>query len=193
MECACIVVMPKLIVSEWLALDGVFDSDTMDRWFMPFDSKERGAYIRENVVGSDAVLVGRVTYEMLAAYWPQQKNDKEGLAAPLNAMRKYVVSSSLKRADWNNTTILAGKVEDEVAKLKQQEGRDIIVFGSATLVAALMKADLVDEYRFLIQPIIAGTGKRFFRDGMTVKLKPSNTKSLPNGVMLVCYQPAHDM
>jgi dihydrofolate reductase len=179
----------KLVVSEWVTLDGVFDADSMKEWFEPYDSSGRQEYIKENVLTSDAFLVGRVTYEMLAAYWPNQKNNEMGVADRLNSAPKYVVSSTLKKAEWNNSTIINEDVVEEITKLKQQSGQDILVFGSATLVQSLMEADLVDEYRFLVQPIIMGSGKRFFSDEMAAtKLKLVKTKTLDLGVTLDCYQ-----
>lgn len=182
--------MRKLVVSEWMTLDGVFDADTMKEWFEPYDSEDRQNYIKENVLTSDAFLVGRVTYEMLASYWPNQKNNEMGIADRLNSAPKYVVSSTLKKAEWNNSTIINEDVVEEVTKLKQQPGQDILMFGSATLVQSLMEADLIDEYRFLVHPTIMGGGKRFFKEGMVAtKLKLVKTKTLNSGVILDCYQP----
>ena len=183
--------MRKIIVSEWVTLDGVFDADTMEQWFNPYHSDERAAYITETIHGSEALLLGEVTYEMLASYWPHQKNDAMGPASKLNSMPKYVVSAKLKKAQWNNSNIIKENVVEEITKLKQQPGGDILIPGSATLVESLMETDLVDEYRFLVHPIIMGSGKRFFKDGMqTTRLKLVKTKSLGLGVMLLCYQPA---
>ena len=182
--------MRKLVVSEWMTLDGVFDADTMKEWFEPYDSEDRQNYIKENVLTSDAFLVGRVTYEMLASYWPNQKNNEMGIADRLNSAPKYVVSSTLKKAEWNNSTIINEDVVEEVTKLKQQPGQDILMFGSATLVQSLMEADLIDEYRFLVHPTIMGGGKRFFKDGMlATKLKLVKTETLNSGVTLDCYEP----
>jgi dihydrofolate reductase len=181
--------MRKLVVSEWMTLDGVFDGDTMDRWFIPFHSKERAAYITEVTESCDAMLYGRTTYDMLAPYWSAEKNDKNGPAAKLNSVRKYVVSSTLKKAAWNNSTIIKDDVVEEVTKLKQQHGGEILVTGSATLVQSLMEADLIDEYRFLVQPIIVGSGKRFFNNGATAPLQLLEAKPFSLGVVLLRYQP----
>jgi dihydrofolate reductase len=179
----------KLVVSEWMTLDGVFDANTMDTWFNPFDSGERGAYIKRVVDESDAILVGRTTYEMLGSYWPQQKSNEFGIADRLNSLPKYVVSSTLQKAEWNNSQIIGGAVAERVAELKKQPGRQIVVYGSATLLQALIKADLVDEYRILVQPIVAGTGKRAFKDGLpTAKLELADTRTLPSGVLALHYR-----
>jgi dihydrofolate reductase len=188
--------MGKLVVSEWVSLDGVFDADTMKQWFQPYDSKDRQAHITELVLASDAFLFGRVTYEMLAGYWPKvTNNDKHDLeiANRLNGSPKYVVSSTLKQAEWSNSTIIDDGAVKEITTLKQQTDHNILVFGSATLVESLMDADLVDEYRLLVHPIIMGSGKRAFKDGMaTTKLKLGETTTLSCGVMSLCYQRAKD-
>ncbi len=182
--------MRKLIVSEWMTLDGVFDGDTMKDWFMPFDSEARKIYIIETMEACDAILMGRTTYEMLAPYWSPLKNNEDGLADKINSVQKYVVSSSLKKANWNNTDIIKENVAEVVATLKLLPGNAIHIIGSASLIQTLMKADLIDEYRFLVHPIIIGSGKRFFKDGMkTEGLKIVKTSTIDKGVTLHCYQP----
>ena len=183
--------MRKLIVSEWMTLDGVFDGDTMKEWFMPFDSDDRRAYIVKTMNACDAILFGRTTYEMLAPYWSPLKNNEDGLADKINSVPKYVVSATLKKAGWNNSTIIRENVITAITTLKQQPGNEIHIEGSATLVQSLMEVNLIDEYRFLIHPIIIGSGKRFFKDGMkTTGLKIVKTAALDKGVVLNCYQPA---
>ena len=188
--------MRKLVVSEWVSLDGVFDADTMKQWFHPYDSKDRQAHITELVLASDAFLFGRVTYEMLAGYWPKVKNNDKGdleVANRLNSSPKYVVSSTLKQAEWSNSTIINKGAAKEITNLKQQPGHNILVFGSATLVESLMDADLVDEYRLLVHPIIMGSGKRAFKDGMaTTKLTLDETTTLSSGVISLCYHRARN-
>lgn len=183
--------MRKLVVSEWVTLDGVFDADSMDVWWNPYHSEERAAYITKMIHGSDILLLGRVTYEMLASYWPYQKNDDNGPASKLNSMLKYVVSSTLKEAKWSNSTIVKENAVEEIKKLKRQPGGDILMTGCATLVQSLMETDLIDEYRLLVQPIIMGSGKRFFKDGThTTRLKLVKTKTFSLGVILLSYRPA---
>jgi dihydrofolate reductase len=187
--------MRKLVVSEWVTLDGVFDADTMDTWFKPYDSEDRQEWIKEGILASDAFLSGRVTYQLLSGYWPtvtDRANREIEIADRLNSAPKYVVSSTLKTGEWNNSTVIKKNVVEEIAKLKQQPGRDILMFGSATLVQSLMDTDLIDEYRLLVHPIIMGRGKRPFKEGMaTTKLKLVKTKSFSLGVTLSCYQPAN--
>jgi dihydrofolate reductase len=186
--------MRKLVVSEWMTLDGVFEADTMEQWFRPYDSDDRQEWIKQAILASDAFLFGRITYEMLAGYWPTvtDRDSKEiAIADRLNGAPKYVVSSTLKTGKWNNSTIIKKNVVEELATLKQQPGQDILIFGSATLVQSLMAADLIDEYRFLVHPIVMGSGKRPFKDGMpTTKLKLVETKTSSLGVTLLSYHPA---
>jgi dihydrofolate reductase len=183
--------MRKLVVSAWITLDGVFDADTMPQWYAPFDSEARQTYIREGILACDTLLFGRTTYEMLAPYWSSLHENEMGVAAKLNSAPKYVVSASLKKADWNNTTIIGKDVIAEITRLKEQPGREIQIEGSALLVQSLMKANLIDEYRFLIHPIIAGKGKRFFKEGMTTAaLKLIKTQPLDKGVMVLYYERA---
>jgi dihydrofolate reductase len=178
----------KLAVTAWVTLDGVFDANTMGQWFMPYDSPERGETIRDGVLAADAALVGRTTYEMLAPYWSAKTNNEDGIADKLNSMPKYVVSSTLERADWNNTTIIKDDVVRRITELRS--GREILIFGSATLVKSLMDADLIDEFRLLVQPVVIGAGKRFFTEDMPMtKMKLAKTKFLPLGVNLLWYRP----
>ncbi len=155
----------KLWVKAWMTLDGVFDADTMDQWWHPSDSAERQRYIMEQYAQGDVYLLGRATYEMLWPFWSTQTTG-DGPGPILNRMKKYVVSTTLSTAPWKETTIIKGNVVGEIAKLKQQPGKDIIIDGSASLVRSLMGTDLIDEYRFLVQPVIMGRGRRFFTDGV---------------------------
>jgi dihydrofolate reductase len=180
--------MRKLVVSAWVSLDGVFDADTMPQWYTPFDSEARQTYIREGILACDAILFGRTTYEMLAPYWSSLHDNEMGVAAKLNSAPKYVVSSKLKKADWKNTTIIGTDVIAEITRLKEQPGREIQIEGSALLVQSLMEADLIDEYRLLVHPIIAGKGKRFFKEGMiTGGLTLVKTQPLDKGVLVLYY------
>jgi dihydrofolate reductase len=181
--------MRKLVVSEWMTLDGVFDADTMPKWFAPFDSMAKNTYIKESILDAGALLMGGTTYEMLAGYWPHEKNDDNGPAGKMNSMKKFVVSQKMKKVDWNNTTIINQDIVNEISKLKQQEGNEIQIPGSAALVQSLMKEALIDEFRFLIHPIIIGSGKHFFQDGMSTSgMELIKTQPLDKGVVLLCYR-----
>lgn len=181
--------MKKLIVKEWITLDGVFDASTMNVWNAPFHSNSRAKCIIEDVLGADAFLYGRTTYEMLAPYWSALKNNEMGVADKLNSAPKYVVSATLKKAGWNNSTIINRNVIEEVRKLKKQQGNYILLDGSATLAHGLMEAGLVDEYRFLVHPVIMGSGKRFFKEDLPFnKLKLVHSEQLDLGVLHLVYE-----
>jgi dihydrofolate reductase len=183
--------MRRLVVSEWVTVDGVFDGDTMDKWFNPFQSGGRAAHITEVVGACGALVFGRTTYEMLGPFWSAQKTDELGPAAKLNSVAKYVVSSTLTKADWHNSTIIKDDVVAALTALKRQPGHDILILGSAALVQSLMAADVIDEYRFLVQPIAMGGGKRFFKDGMaTPKLDLLGAKTFEKGVVELHYKTA---
>ena len=180
--------MRKIVVSESLTVDGVFDAETMGKWAAPYYSDERDEFVRGIVLASDVLLLGRKTYDLQAWYWPNQKDDKYGIANHKNKMEKYVVTSTPLQAQWNNATIIN---VDEVAKLKQQSGRDILIEGSATLAESLAQAGLVDEYKFLVHPAIAESGKRFFKEGMGLtRLQLVESKPISLGVVALSYEPA---
>jgi dihydrofolate reductase len=183
--------MRKIVVSEGVSLDGVFDAQTMGQWAQPFSSDERHEFVRKNVLASDALLYGRTTYDLEAYYWPNQKNNEYGIADRMNSIPKYVVTSKPLQAQWNNTTIIKDNVVEEIAKLKQQPGNDILIKGSAKLVQALMQADLIDELRLMVHPVIAGGGKRFFNDGMSlIKFKLVESQPISLGIVLLTYEPS---
>jgi dihydrofolate reductase len=182
--------MRKLVVKEWMTLDGVFDAETMDQWWNPYDSAERQKYILEVYSRGDVYLLGRTTYELLWPFWSTQTNDDEGPGRILNRMKKYVVSTTLQAAPWKESTIITGNVVEAITRLKQQPGKDILIDGSASLVHSLMGTDLIDEFRFLVQPIIMGRGRRFFTDGKPpTKLSLVESQTLSFGVLALTYQP----
>ncbi len=183
--------MRKVIVSEFLSLDGIMEAS--EQWQPPYVSDDVAEFIQAQILGLDAQLLGRVTYDMFAAYWPLQTHNEFGIADKLNTMPKFVVSSTLAKAEWNNSTILRGNVAEAVARLKQQPGGSIGIIGSATLVQSLMKEDLIDEYQLQVYPIVLGSGRRLFKDGMnTTALKLVESKTFSSGVVLLRYQPAKD-
>jgi dihydrofolate reductase len=182
--------MRRIIVSESVSVEGVFDAKTMGQWAVPYYSEERNEIVRGIVLAADALLLGRTTYDLQAWYWPNQKGDKYGIANHKNSMPKYVVTSKPLQAQWNNSTIIQNNVVEEIARLKEQPGKDILVEGSATLVQSLAQAGLIDEYQFLVHPALAGGGKRFFTEGMGLtKLKLVESKPISLGVVLLRYEP----
>jgi dihydrofolate reductase len=160
--------MRRIVVSEFVTLDGVMEdpggAEGFDRggWAFQFERGPDGDKFKlDEVLEADALLLGRKTYEGFAKAWPTV-TDEVGFAEKMNSMPKYVVSSTLESADWNNSTVISGDVAEEVAKL---DG-NILVAGSAQLVHTLMDHDLVDEYRLMIYPVLLGNGKRLFKDGI---------------------------
>jgi dihydrofolate reductase len=183
--------MRKLWVKAWITLDGVFDADTMDYWWQNTNNPERMEYIMEQYSQGDIYMLGRITYEMLSPAWSQQTTG-DGPGPLLNRMHKYVVSTTLAEAPWKESTIIRENVVEEIAKLKQQPGKDIIIDGSATLVQSLQGTGLIDEYRLLVEPFIMGTGRRFFAEGTAMtKLRLVESKTLNSGTLALIYQPAN--
>ena len=149
--------MRKVIVSEFVTLDGVIEAP--DQWQFPFWNDETGKFKLDELFASDALLLGRVTYQEFAAAWPSM-TDEEGFADRMNSLPKYVGSTTLKEPLGWNATLIKGNIAQEVSKLKQQPGQDILISGGAGLVHSLMKHDLIDEYRLLVYPVVLGSGKR---------------------------------
>jgi dihydrofolate reductase len=163
--------LARIVVSEFVSLDGVMEDPGGSEgtpaggWAFKFERGADGdAYKLEELRDAEAMLLGRVTYEGFAAAWPSIE-DEQGFAEKMNGMPKYVVSSTLERADWQNSTILPGDPVAEVTALKGRLAGNILVAGSMSLVHTLHDAGLVDEYRLMIYPIVLGCGKRLFRDG----------------------------
>lgn len=181
--------MRKLWVKAWLTLDGVFDAETMEHWWQHTNSPERMQHIMEEYAQGDAYLLGRVTYEMLWPGWSQQTTG-DGPGPLLNRMHKYMVSTTLTEAPWHESTIISENVVEAIADLKRQPGKDIIIDGSATLVHALLGTDLIDEYRFLVEPFVMGRGRRFFPEGTPpMPLRLVESKVLRCGSLALVYRP----
>jgi dihydrofolate reductase len=185
--------MGKIVVSENVTLDGVIQDPSGDEGFARggwlgkvTDRKEAGQVLLEETLGAEAELYGRRTYEFLASRWPSRSG---GLAERLNAMPKYVISSTLEGPDWNNTTVLKGDVVDEVSKLKQEVDGEILVPASIQLVRTLMEHDLVDELRLMVYPVVLGSGERLF--GETSETKPMrlvDSRTLDDGLAYLVYR-----
>jgi len=177
--------MRKIIVGQFVSLDGVMEAP--EKWTFPYQNDEVMAVLGENMFRSDAMLLGRKTYEAFAASFSSQTG---GIADYLNATHKYVASNTLKSADWNNSSLVSGDVVGELAKIKQGEGKDIVVNGSRTLVQALIAHDLVDEYSLLVFPVVLGQGIRLFEAGANATLKLVASKPISTGVVHLKYEPA---
>lgn len=182
--------MRKFILGVDMTLDGVAEGP--DKWRFGYASDDLSSYDVEKVNKLDAMLLGRKTYEGFAAFWPTQKRNEYGIADKLNSAPKFVVSSTLKRADWNNSTIISGNLEDEILKLKRGGEGDIGLTGSITLAQWLMEHSLIDEYDLLVFPLVLGSGRRLFKEGVGIKLELVDSKVLSRGVVLSRYRPADE-
>lgn len=189
--------MGKLVVSEFITLDGVIEDpggseDTKHGgWSFRHPAAEGQQFKFDELQASDVQLLGRVTYEGFAAAWPAMEESTGEFGKKMNAMPKVVVSSTLTDPAWNNTTIISGNLATEVAKLKQRYDGDILVAGSATLVRSLAQHNLVDEYRLMVHPVVLGQGKRLFADGFPVAgFQLAESRKVGPDVSLLVYRPA---
>ena len=178
--------MSRLAATLFMSLDGVVESP--EKWSFPYWNDEIGKFKHEETFSSDALLLGRVTYEGFAAAWPSRK-DPEGFADRFNNMPKHVASRTLKKLEWNNSHLVRGDIATEVSKLKQQPGKDIVIHGSPGLIRSLMPHDLIDEYRLLVYPVVLGSGKRLFNNGSRAALKLTATAALGSDVVHLSYEP----
>lgn len=177
--------MRKVIAAIYLSLDGVMENPA---WTVPYWDEDLAKLQRDLNFSSDALLLGRVTYEGFAAAWPGMK-DEEGFADRMNSLPKYVASRTLQTAEWN-ASILQGDVAQEVAQLKQQPGENILLYGSAELVRYLLQHNLIDEYRLMVHPVVVGSGKQLFQAGTQANMQLLDTKTTSTGVVVLTYQPA---
>jgi dihydrofolate reductase len=182
--------MRKVVASEFISLDGVVESP--DKWHFPYFNDQMGDAIGAAMAASDAMLMGRVLYEEWAAFWPNQDPDENPVAARMNGVRKYVVSTTLEEPlEWQNSTLIGDNVAEEISKLKEQPGKDISISGSPTLVRSLLEDGLLDELRLMVHPIVVGSGKRLFGEGSDQKaLQLVDSKTFSTGVLYLTYQPA---
>jgi dihydrofolate reductase len=183
-----------LIVTENITLDGVIDAS--EGWFSvandaEVDQSDLVAALRQQSAAADAVLFGRVTFEQMRGYWPEQTDDTTGVSDYLNTVAKYVVSSTMGDPEWEHSTVLRGPAfHDEIRALKSKPGKDIVTTGSITLVHALIAAGLVDEYRLFVYPVVLGRGARLFADATEVpRLRLVETRPFRSGVVLLRYRP----
>lgn len=193
--------MRNIVVGEFMTLDGVMQAPggaeedteggfTHGGWTQPYWHDDIGAYFFEEFSKSDALLLGRKTWEIHGgAFEPMPDGDPFGDA--MNRQQKYVVSTTLKSADaWRNSTLIREDVVEEVGKLKAADGKNIYIDGSSVLVHTLAQAGLIDEYSLLVYPVVLGSGKKLFPDGLRVNLDLLETRPFPSGVVLMRYRPA---
>jgi dihydrofolate reductase len=195
--------MRKVIVNEWMSLDGVVQAPGApdeDRsggfehggWHQPYFDDLARKQALENIVEAGGFLLGRRTYDVFASYWPNAPEEEQVIAEPLNTKPKYVASTTLSEAlEWQNSTLLEGDVAQAVAALKREDGDDLHVIGSTKLVQALIEHDLVDEFRLMIDPVVLGGGKRLFSsDGALRPLRLLDSQVTTTGAILASYAPA---
>jgi dihydrofolate reductase len=196
--------MRKLIVSEWMTLDGVVqapisaDEDTEGGfkhggWHTPYIGDEVfQRAMTENITGAGGFLFGRRTYENFAAFWPNAPQDQQVIAQPLNTRPKYVASTTLAEPlAWQNSRLLQGSIAKAVTALKQEAGNYVLLFGSTKLLRTLIEHDLVDEFRLMIDPVVVGGGKRIFRDdGALRRLQLVDSKVTTTGAIIATYAPS---
>lgn len=175
--------MRKLVESTFVTLDGVISSP--EKWGPPYWDEEHNSYAHNLLFASDALLLGRETYQGFAEAWPTRKGDD--YADRINSLPKYVASTSLQETKWN-ATLIKDDVPGKVAKLKEQPGQDILKFGTGQLDRTLMEHDLIDEFHFWVFPVIAGSGQRLF-DGTEVTLTLLGTTTFSSGIVVHTYAP----
>ena len=181
--------MRKIVAGLFISLDNVYESP--DQWHFPYFNDEMGEAVDKQMAASDAMLLGRVTYQEFASYWPNQSSADVDIADYMNNTPKFVVSSTLNTVEWQNSTLIKGDVAAELTRLKQQPGKDISITGSGSLVRSLLRDDLLDELQLLVHPIVVGRGKRLFTDESGQKpLQLVDAKTFSTGVLALTYRPA---
>ncbi len=186
--------MRNIIASEFITVDGVIEdpggSEKTDfgGWAFQFERGPEGDKFKlDEVMEAGALLLGRVTYQGFAEAWPSRTGD---FADKMNGLEKYVVSKSLGHADWNNTQLIKGNIGEEISRLKNTPGKDILVAGSAQLVRTLQQQNLVDELRLMVYPVILGKGKRLFENGIgMLPLELTYCKAIGDGILILVYHP----
>jgi len=178
----------RLVATEYLSLDGVFEEP--GHWSGPFFNEEAGQFKWAELQASDALLLGRKTYEGFSAAWPNMKGTGE-FGVMMNTMTKYVVSPTLSKVDWPGSKLVKGDVAEEIRRLKREPGHDLLLSGSAEFFNASMKENLIDVYRFMVHPVVLGKGKRLFADGNDRRvLDLVETKRFSLGIVIMEYRPA---
>jgi len=178
--------MRKVVVTEFITLDGVIEAP--HEWSFPYWGDEIAKFKLDETFASNALLLGRVTYLAFAESWPDRTDDS-GFADRFNSLPKYVVTTTLTEGSWNNSHIIRDNVVAEIEKLKQGSGGDLVIHGSGKLINSLVPANVIDEYRLLVYPIVLGKGQKLFEDGVKTNLTLVESKSYPSGVVGLTYHP----
>ena len=184
--------MRKVTAGLFVSLDGVTESP--EKWQFPYFDDEMGEAVGAAMAAADAMLLGRVTYQEFASYWPGVSSEEQPFAGYMNGTPKYVVSTTLEEPlGWNNSVLIKGDVGEEIANLKRQPGKNIGITGSATLVQSRLREDLIDELGLRVHPVVVGSGKRLFGEGAGPKgLELIESKTFGTGVVYLTYGPAGD-
>lgn len=177
----------RLVATEYLTLDGVFEEP--GRWSNPYFDDEAGQFKFAELRASDALLLGRKTYEGFAKAWPTMPNTGE-FGEKMNSMPKYVVTSTLDELEWTGARPIKGNLAEEIRKLKKEPGQDLLLSGSGQLFNAVMKENLIDLYRFMVHPVALGTGRRLFTDDIKRELELTDIKKFGKGIVVLEYVPA---
>jgi dihydrofolate reductase len=178
--------MRRIIVSTYATLNGIIQDPQL--WSFDYFDEEAGKFALEQLFAADALLLGRETYQSFAEAWPS-RSDEAGFADKMNSMDKYVVSTTLTEPlKWGPATLIKNNVVEEVTKLKQQPGQDILIYGTGRLAYTLLQHDLIDEHRLWIVPILWGTGRRIFEGVDTTRLELVDTKILPSGTVILSHK-----
>lgn len=179
--------MSKVVVVMYMSMDGVVEGPA---WTGPFWNDEHAKYQHGQLLASRALLLGRVTYQEMAAAWPT-RDESDGFTARMNSIPKYVASTTLERAEWNSV-LIEGDTLEQVAKLKSEPGQDLLVYGSITLVDHLIAQDLVDELKLFVHPVVVGAGRRLFSHGSAGKTWTlAGTAAFSSGAVVLDYRPAN--
>lgn len=178
--------MRRVVNSTFISLDGLIEH--LDRWHFDFVDDDLTAFVTDQLRASDALLMGRRTYEIYASAWPEQDGE---YADMINSVRKYVASATLGQADWANTSVINGDLVEEVTVLKEQPGKDILMHGFGPVAATLLESGLLDELHLMVHPVLAGVGttsNMLFSEGVHATLKLLGTKTLGSGLVILSYQ-----
>jgi len=190
--------MPKLTVFNQITLDGYFTGENGDlRWAHTrrTEDPEWHSFIEGNARSGAVLVFGRVTYDMMASYWPTPEARKKDpvVAKQMNELPKIVFSKSLQKVEWNNTRVVKGDPATEMRKLKQGAGEDMVIFGSGSIVSQLAQAGLIDEYQLIVVPVVLGKGRSMFEGiEQQITMKPTKSRSFRNGNILLCYEPSRE-
>ena len=181
--------MRDIVAVEFVSVDGVVESP--EKWTTPYFDEEVGEAMQSGMDASDAMLLGRRTYEDFEAYWPDKTAEDDPYADYINATQKFVVSTTLKSVEWRNSTVITGNVAEELTKLKQKPGKNLTIVGSPTLMRSLLRDRLLDRLDVLVFPIVVGAGKRLFEEGIgELPLDLVDSRAYKTGVVSLTYTPA---